>query len=295
MTKSVQWKSTLFSIYIKSQSPQQQKNRGKWYLNIPRRIAPRHLSQSLTLPTPCFQNSSSAHFPSHLPWAPTHNLQRLIIRARIPDPRKPERQKRISHDPNPRIPNRADPLGAPERHAALNRARKNKRIQNNRLHEQRLLALLGREDIRLERLIERRSRGVEKFLCGGGRRLRGDGGIEEEFFRRDACDEDFCEDGQGGFGVCELERRDLEVADQEESELGGFESRPEDYDVHADCKSRVRGLDLRAVEQEAVAQGHVWLVCGGARAQQVRWDSDGQDFDVHVCGDGEGRDVVVCR
>ena len=84
------------------------------------------------------------------------------------------------------------------------------------------------------------------------------------------------------------------MADHEQVQAIRLHARPENDNVHAHCQKRVGELDLHAVEQEAVAQRRVGAVLEGARAQQERWDRDGEDLDGGVGEDGERGDFEVC-
>lgn len=227
---------------------------------------------------------------------PTTHLQRLIRRARIPHPRVPQRNNRVRQHPNTRIPSSAIVLRTINRHAPLYRASKRERIQDEDLLQERARALLLGQHIRLERLVECRSRWVEYLdrRLGTGARLRGDGWIEQEFLRRDARDEDLSRHCDGVLEMCGFERGNVEMADHEQVQAIRLHARPENDNVHAHCQKRVGELDLHAVEQEAVAQRRVGAVLEGARAQQERWDRDGEDLDGGVGEDGERGDFEVC-
>lgn len=83
------------------------------------------------------------------------------------------------------------------------------------------------------------------------------------------------------------------MADHEGVQQSRFYGAPYDDDVDADGEQGGGCLDLEALEQEAVAQGRLGIVQRRARAQEERWEGDGEDLDVCKGGDGKGGNVAV--
>jgi hypothetical protein len=178
----------------------------------------------------------------------------------------------------------------------LDRACEEERVEDDGLLDKRLLPPVSWQNVCLDGFVERCGRRVELNLSGshGARkRLRSDRRVEQELFCCNTCNKDLGEKTDRSFQMRRFERRDVEVADQEEVEGICLQTCPEHDDVHADGQERVRELHLHTVEQEAVAKRYIGPVSGRSRAQKVRWDRNRENLDVHVRRDSESRDLIV--
>jgi hypothetical protein len=235
--------------------------------------------------------------PTQPPCSLLNSLQRLVVGACVTNPRVPCCSNGVRYHPDTSVSCRSSNLGASERHASLERAQEDESVQDDCLLDQSPLPPVEWQDVGLDSLVKCGSRGIKHLSrCGSSRkRLRGNRRVEQEFLGCNTSGKDLDEHGNRGFEVRGFESGDVEVRDQEDVQVVRLQACPEYDNVHSDGQQRVGNLHLDAVEQEAVAQRRVCLVRDGTRPQEVGWDCNSQDLDVHMRRNSQGRDLVVRR